>query len=156
MEMIISTLHSLVRWFILLFGVWAIFRAVSGIVGKKAYLGMDNKISLFFMICADLQLIIGLYLFFKGPWYDLLKNDGMREVMKDKLARFFIVEHSFMMIVAWLLIHIGRSIVKRPASDLSKHKKTLLWFGLAILLILISIPWPFRQGVGREWIRLFQ
>lgn len=148
------SLHNISRWLILLFGLWAILRAISGIAGKKNYTGLDNKLSLFFMICADIQLLIGLWLFFNNAWFDKMKA-GMGAVMKNSFDRFFIVEHGFMMVLAWLLIHIGRSMVKRPAADASKHKKTLLWFGIAMLLILISIPWPFREAVAKPWLRMF-
>ena len=49
------------------------------------------------------------------------------------------------MIIAWLLVHLGRSMVKRADTDAQKHKKSLIWFGIALILILAMIPWPFRQ-----------
>ena len=75
----------------------------------------------------------------------------MGAVMKDPIERFFAVEHALMMIIAWLLVHIGRSMVKRAGTDAKKHKLTLLYFGIALLLILLMIPWPFRQaGIARQ------
>ena len=61
-----------------------------------------------------------------------------------------------MMVIAWLLVHVGRSMVKRADTDTKKHRKSLLFFGLAIVLILAMIPWPFRQmGIAREWFPKF-
>ncbi|TSA43357.1 MAG: hypothetical protein D4R55_01020 [Chitinophagaceae bacterium] len=60
------------------------------------------------------------------------------------------MEHISMMIIAWLLVHLGRSMVKRADTDAQKHKKSLIWFGIALILILAMIPWPFRQiGISR-------
>jgi hypothetical protein len=42
-------------------------------------------------------------------------------------------------------------MVKRADTDAQKHKRTLIYFGIALLLILAMIPWPFRQpGVARQ------
>ncbi len=142
--------HSILRWAVLLFGVWAVISAISGVAGKRNYTGSDNKASLFFMICCDIQLLIGLVLYFNGIWFEKLKN-GMGEVMKNSTERFFAVEHALMMVVAWLIVHAGRSSVKRAETDAQKHKRGLIYFGIALILILAMIPWPFRQlGIARQ------
>ena len=72
--------------------------------------------------------------------------------MKDSVARFFAIEHMIGMLIAIILIHIGYSYSKKNVSDTIKHKRTVLLFGLALLIILISIPWPFRiVGADRHW-----
>jgi hypothetical protein len=102
------------------------------------------------MISCDIQLLLGLVLYFNGSWFNLLKTSA-KEVMKDGASRFFAVEHISMMIIAWLLVHLGRSMVKRADTDAQKHKKSLIWFGIALILILAMIPWPFRTvGIARE------
>lgn len=95
------------------------------------------------MICCDIQLLLGLVLYFTGMWFDRLKSDA-GAVMKDAAIRFFTIEHALMMIIAWLLVHVGRSMVKRADTDAQKHKRTLIYFGIALLIILAMIPWPFR------------
>jgi len=143
-------IHSILRWAVLLFGVWAVFAALGAVFSKRAYKSSDNKISLFFMISCDIQLLLGLILYFNGMWFSMLKTNA-KEVMKDAAERFFSVEHALMMIIAWLLVHVGRSMVKRADSDAQKHKRTLIYFGIALLIILAMIPWPFRQpGIGRQ------
>ncbi len=136
-------LHSLIRWAILIFGLLAVITSIGGILKKRTYTSADNKISLFFMIFCDLQLLLGIILLYSNGWLAKLKSMG--EVMKNSYDRFFIIEHGFIMILAWILVHVGRTAVKKAAPE-SKHKKTLLFFGIAILLILISIPWSFKGG----------
>ncbi|RYG40693.1 MAG: hypothetical protein EOO01_26770 [Chitinophagaceae bacterium] len=104
------------------------------------------------MICCDIQLLIGIILVVANGWWDKLKG-GMGEVMKDPYNRFFTVEHALMMIIAWIMVHVGRSAVKKATLDSAKHRKVLIFSGIALLLILISIPWPFRELVGRPWFR---
>lgn len=143
-------IHNILRWAVLLFGVWTVVNAITGVKSKRDYSVSDNKISMFFMICCDIQLLLGLVLYFNGIWFMKLKT-GMGEVMKNSIDRFFAVEHALMMIVAWLLVHIGRSMVKRADSDAQKHKKSLVYFGIVLLLILMMIPWPFRiAGIARQ------
>jgi hypothetical protein len=136
-------LHNITRWAILIFGLLAIITSIGGFIKKRAYSSADNKISLLFMIFCDLQLLMGIILLYSNGWFAKMKSMG--EVMKNSYDRFFIVEHGFMMILAWILVHVGRTAVKKAAPE-NKHQKTLIFFGIAILLILISIPWSFKGG----------
>jgi hypothetical protein len=151
---IILALHNLVRWAILLFGLWTLINAFTGVLSKRVFTAGDNRSNLLFMISCDIQLLLGLVLYFAGPWFGLLKNNA-KEVMQDDTTRFFAVEHGFMMILAWILVHIGRSSVKKAITPEAKHKRMLIFFGLAIVLILAAMPWPFREAVARPWFRGF-
>ena len=142
------------RWAILLFGLWTLLNAITGIMSKRAYTANDNRSNLFFMISCDIQLLLGLALYFSNSWFDKLKT-GMGPVMKNSYDRFFTVEHTTMMILAWVLVHVGRTSVKRASTDAAKHRKMLLFFGLALLLILAAIPWPFRTEIARPLFRWF-
>jgi hypothetical protein len=143
--------HNVLRWFVVVAGIWAVLNALGGLISKREYSRGDNMSSLIFMISCDLQLLLGLILFVSNGWFARLKT-GMGVVMKDPVSRFFTVEHALIMIIAWILVHIGRSSVKRADNDTAKHKRMLIYYGIAIFLILISIPWPFRQEVGRPWL----
>ena len=155
MQTTFQVIHSLTRWGVVLFGAWALLNALTGVIGKRAYGPGDNRSSLLFMIFCDIQLLIGLFLFFKYGWFEMVKTD-FSGTMKSEIGRFFTMEHSLMMIIAWLLVHVGRSAVKKAATDAGKHKRSLLFFGLAILIILVSIPWPFRgEMIGRPWFHWF-
>ena len=148
-------IHNILRWAVLILGVWAVISALSAVISKRAYTSGDNKSSLFFMISCDVQLLMGLILYFTGMWFEKVKSD-IGAVMKDPAERYFAVEHALMMIIAWLLVHVGRSMVKRANTDAQKHKRTLIFFGIALILILAMIPWPFRQpGIARQFFPQF-
>ena len=143
--------HNLLRWAVLLFGLITVIRALGGLSSGRMYNGGDNKKNVFFMISCDIQLLWGLVLFFGGDWFRMLKS-GMGEVMKNPFTRFFTVEHAAIMILAWILVHVGRTAVKRTVTDKAKHRKSLIFFGIALVLILASIPWPFRGDlIGRPY-----
>jgi membrane protein DedA with SNARE-associated domain len=70
--------------------------------------------------------------------------------MKDSLLRFFLVEHIGLMIIAVILVTIGYVKSDRVADEFKKNKQILVYYSVALLLILVSIPWPFR-GLGTGW-----
>lgn len=144
---IINQIHSIARWAILVLAILAIFKSLSGMMSKSAYGTTDNKLSLLLVSLCDIQLLIGLVQYFVGPWgLKNIQNQGMAMVMKDGYSRFFAVEHILMMIIAIALIHVGRVKTKKASTDLSKHKNTF-WFTLiAFVIMLASIPWPFKKG----------
>jgi hypothetical protein len=150
---IVLVLHSYIRWFILLFAVLTIFMSIGGMNGSKPFAAGNKRIALFLLISCDLQLLLGLVLYFAGPWFNLLKTGG-KEMMENASTRFYVMEHNVAMIIAIILIHIGYSSIKKPIPDASKFKK-LFWFTLiALVIIFASIPWPFREAVARPMFRM--
>lgn len=150
---IVLVIHNLLRWAVLLFGLWTVLNALTGVFSKRTFTAGDNRSNLLFMISCDIQLLIGLILYFSNSWFDRLKDLGNN--MKDPVNRFFTMEHMSIMMIAWILVHIGRASVKRANTDAAKHKRMLIFFGIAFVFILGSIPWPFREAIARPWFRLF-
>jgi undecaprenyl pyrophosphate phosphatase UppP len=151
---VVNIIHNILCWAVLLFGLLAVIKAISGVAGAKKYTSGDNKTGLFFMIFCDVQLLLGLILYFGGDWFNMLKSNAA-DVMKNSAQRFFAMEHIVMMIIAWVLVHLGWSMVKRADVDAQKHKRSLIYFGIAMIIILAMIPWPFRSGIGRPWFPQF-
>ncbi len=150
---VLLVLHNLLRWLILLFGLWTVFNAIAGVGGRKEYTPSDGRSNFFFMLSMDIQLLVGLGLYYAGAWFERLKNLG--DNMKDANLRFFTMEHELLMIIAWILVHIGRVMVKKAPTSAGKFKRSLVFFGITLLLILIATPWPFREAVARPWFRWF-
>lgn len=146
--------HNLTRWMVLVFGIWAVVNAISGLTTKRAFSKSDKLSGLFFMIFCDVQLLLGLILLVTNNWLTKIQN-GMGALMKNPTDRFFVVEHGFMMILAWLLVHIGYSATKKAPAD-KKHKKMLTFFGIALLLIVASIPFAYKgEQIARPLFRWF-
>ena len=150
---LIVSLHSILRWLILLFAIIVIVQAFIGMTKRKPFLKGNKRAPLYLLISADLQLLAGLYLYFIGPWFGMLKTAG-GEVMKNAGQRFFTVEHTVAMLLAIILIHVGYSNTKKNIDDDRKYKR-LFWFTLvALIIILASIPWPFRAAIARPWVTM--
>ena len=144
---ILLKLHSVLRWLVLILAVYAIVKAYIGFSQKTPFAKSDNSAGIMFTSMVDIQLLIGLIVYFtSGLGFKNIQANGMGYVMKDSFARFFAVEHVSMMLIAIVLIHIGRSKSKKATDDVSKHKKAFWFYLIGLLIILASIPWPFRKG----------
>ena len=130
-------LHSILRWALLALLLIALVKAISGLINKKEFTEGDGKIGLYLMFVAHLQLIMGLWLYFDLDW----ASAPMAEAMKSAEARFWKVEHISIMIIAIALITIGRIKTKKITDSLKRHKTSVIFYGIALLLILSRIPW---------------
>jgi len=143
--------HSLLRYvvLILLFAVVAI--TLSGLLSKRPFLKKDRLVALFAMISVHIQLLIGLILYFTGPWFSqLINNTSM--VMKNASLRFYALEHITLMLVAVVLVTLGYRAAKGGLTSMGKHRRVFILFALALIVIFIAIPWPFRgEGIGRPY-----
>ena len=142
--------HSLLRYILLLLILISIVKSFSGWYGKKQYLPGDKRIALFTLISAHLQLVVGLTLFFISPTVKAGLAD-MGGAMKNPALRFWSVEHTSMMLIAIVLITLGYSLSKRAKDDETKHKRTAVYFLLALTVIFIAIPWPWKE-IARGWM----
>lgn len=141
METGLLHLHSILRWIILLLLLVCLIQAMSKSAAVK-------KTSLWLLISAHLMLIIGVYQVFFGR-YGI--NKGLPagiELMKDKFFRFFWIEHPILMLLAIILMTVARG----KAKNLNYKSVTVLLI-IALLAILVAVPWPFREivGEGRTW-----
>jgi hypothetical protein len=151
MYTVLLFLHSLLRWVILLLALTAIYRSYIGMRAAKPFTATDKKIGLFLMISAHTTLLIGVYQWIVGPLgLQNILNIGMSAVMKDPVYRFYAMEHLVGMIIAIVLITIGRGVSKKNIPDPAKHKRTFWFYLIALLIILWFVPWPFRAGFGRS------
>jgi hypothetical protein len=143
-------LHNLLRWLILILLVISIAKAYTGWKGKKTFSPGDKKIWLFTMTAAHITLLLGLLQLFFGRYGIITSSlpEGT-SVMKNKFYRFFWIEHPFIMIISVILITLGYGMAKKSVPDEVKYRKAFVYFLVALIFILIGIPWPFREIVGR-------
>lgn len=148
-------IHSMLRWVVLALALVAVARAIGGVSGRREWLKSDQSIGAWFTGSLDLQLLIGLVLYiFLSPFTREAFAD-MAAAMRNPPLRFFAVEHMTGMIVALALAHIGHARSKRAAEPAQRHKAALIFYALALVVMLLSIPWPGMPG-GRPLLRGFQ
>lgn len=144
---VLLVLHSWSRWFVLVLGLVAVYRAYMGRSNRSPFVKADNGIGASFSGFMWLQVIIGLGLYFGLSPYGL-KAMKVAGAMKDANVRFFGMEHVAVMILAAILVQVGRIAIKKAPTDLLKHKRAFAYFGIGLLLVVLMIPWgiwnPYR------------
>jgi hypothetical protein len=134
-------LHSVLRWVILLLLLITLFQAIA----KKPAI---RQTSLWLLIASHTMMLIGLYQLIAGR-HGITKvtfPEG-QSLMENSFYRFFWVEHPLLTITAIILITIARGKSKKL------NYRAVTWLLLiALILLLVAIPWPFRDiGAGRTW-----
>lgn len=149
---VLLAVHSSLRWLVLVALVALFVRAVVGWRGEHERTKRDRILTAVTIGFVDLQLVLGLVLYFTGPWMQTL-SEGMGRVMSTSPLRFFIVEHPFGMILALIVLHVFSVRSRKADDDKLAWRRLAIGLGVGLLLILISIPWPFMPA-GRPWFRL--
>lgn len=142
MYLTVLLLHSWLRWAVLLFGAAALVRAVTGSATRRPWLPLDDRIGLLFVISLDVQLLLGLLLYFALSPITQAAMTDFGEAMRQPAMRFWAVEHVFGMVVGAFLAHRGRARIRAIPDAGRKHKAAAVFIVLALVAILASIPWP--------------
>jgi len=148
MESGLLHLHNLLRWAVLLTGLWALYRGATGLSGRRPFSNTDRKAALWLLISTHLQFVLGVVLYFMRGWASQLANGGSA-IMQNKAMRFWTVEHGPVLILAVVFITIGHSAAKRASTDKAKFSRWFWWTLVGFIIILSAVPWPWRELVGR-------
>lgn len=154
MYQILLTLHSFVRWFVLASLLLAIYKGYKGWLTSKPFSKYDNKVRHWTATITHIQLCIGLWLYFISPIINYFLHN-YKDAVHQREIRFFGMEHNLMMLAAIIIITIGSAKAKRKPTDQEKFKTMALWFTVGLLIILLSIPWPFSPLASRPLFRQF-
>jgi hypothetical protein len=122
-----------------------IFNSLIGMIQAKPFGKMEDKASLWLFIFTHTQLLLGVILYFVSP---LGVSNFSGAAMKDITSRYWLVEHSLMMLIAIVLITIARISMKKMATDAAKHKRLFIFNALALLIVIVSISMSGRGFFG--------
>lgn len=123
---IVLAIHNLLRWLVILAAVLALARAYSGWLGRRAWTGQDRTAGVLFTTLLDVQFLFGIILVLMAG----IGNLGS-----------FLFEHVIPMVIAIALAHIGSARARSAEGDQNRHRQAAIWFTLAVLVVLIAIPW---------------
>lgn len=146
---ILQYTHSALRYLLLALLIFTTLRSLTAWITGGHYYNSDERAAFSTVLFTHIQLVLGLVLYFTS---EKVRFGGMGEVMKNDVLRFFTVEHITMMLLAVILITIGRSRAKKAYSELDKHRRIAIFFLIALLLIFFAIPWPFLRDFSTGWI----
>ena len=135
-------LHSALRYLIVLLMIVSLIVAFYGWFGNKNFLKSHKKTHLFTHMFLNVQLILGLALYFMKGYHHMFSNISQ---LPD-LARFYAMEHMSAMIIAVILFNIGYHRARKATLDKSKHMRIAIFFGIGFLIVMAMIPWPFMYS----------
>jgi hypothetical protein len=139
----LSHAHSGLRWVALGLLLYAIILAFSN---RESYEKKNKMVNLFAMVFLHIQLLIGAGLLFLSG-----KVSFASGFMKSEMYRFYGMEHLLGMLIAIVLVTLGRKKAEKASDARLKNKIIRVWYTVALLIILVSIPWPSRTALGGAW-----
>lgn len=133
--------HNGLRWLVLLALLLTILLSFSGWFKKREWKKSDNISGLLLIILMDLQFLIGLVLYaFVSPITKASFNN-FGAAMKNADLRFYAVEHIALMVIALILVHVGRKKSKRDIAPWKRQRSAAIFYTISLILILAGIPW---------------
>lgn len=138
---LVLLVHSWLRWAVLAVGLAA---AVRG--GAR-----ESSAGKWFTILLDVQMVLGLLLYFVLSPFTTAALGDFGAAMGNAQLRFFAVEHLFGMVIGLALAHIGTARIRKAPAE-RRPRLAAIFYGLALVAILASIPWP-GMPAGRPLFR---
>lgn len=150
---VVLLVHSWLRWLVLVVGVGVVVRGWWGWMRARPWSPQDERLGRLFPVLVDVQALLGAILFFflSPDTSPVLTQGGM--ALGTERVQFWLLEHAGPMAAALILAHVGQAFIRRSSHDMAKHRWAAIVFGLALIIILLSIPWPFAPN-GRPLFRI--
>ncbi|WP_432710377.1 hypothetical protein [Pedobacter sp.] len=126
--------------------------AYRGMLERKVFTAKADAVRHWTATIAQIQMLIGMVLYFQSPIVSVRMVDTAGLLNQHTFFRYI---HVAMMILAVVLVTVGSAKAKRMVHDRDKYQTILKWFILALIVILIAIPWPFSPFAGRPYLRTF-
>jgi hypothetical protein len=138
-------LHSALRWIVILMMLLSLYIAYQGLMRRLSFTPAANKIRHWTATIVHIQFTLGMFLYLQSP---IVKYVNTQQT-------FFRYIHIVLMLLATVLVTIGSAKAKRMETAPSKYRTMLIWFLMALIVILVAIPWPFSPLAVRPYFRPF-
>jgi hypothetical protein len=148
----VLVLHSWLRWAAIVAGLAAIATTVTTppLVGAQ---GRADRWGLVFVITMDVQLLLGLLLYFALSPNTAAIFANFEAALGDAGTRFWVVEHAGTMLFAIVMVHVGRVLARKATTSGAKRTRMLICFIAAMIAMLVATPWPGLPN-GRPLFRV--
>lgn len=141
-------IHNVLRWVVIVAAAVAVAGAWHGLFKGREFGKGDRLRGVAYVASMHTQLLLGLTLYVNSPLVRAAMDD-VGAAMGVRGMRFFLVEHTFLMILAVIVVQAGSVLSKRADDDRKKHKRAAIFYTLGLVLILGGIPWfrPMFPGL---------
>ena len=128
-------------------------RLAVGVAANEILTRGPGRSGLFGDVHHDLRVpAIGLLLY---VWLSPITQAAFADfggAMRNAGLRFWAVEHVAGMVIAIALVHVGRAKIRKATTDRRRHSLAAIFYGIALIIMLASIPWP-GMPAGRPLFR---
>jgi hypothetical protein len=138
------------RWLILIVLLWAVFTGWEGRTFKRPFRVSDRIAASAASVLSQIQLLLGFWLYMESP---VVKGFWDERSFQWNDSLFFALVHIGLMTTAIVLITIGSALAKKAPEDRQKFNMVFTYYGIALLIILLAIPWPFSPLAQRPLLR---
>lgn len=142
----IKSIHGLFAYFFLISNLFFVILSLIGFFKKSEFKKSNMTLARLAFIASHIQLVLGFILWYTQGYLTQMSQD-MKSVMGEKSLRLLAVEHPAINILAIAIITIGFISIKKSSLDQTKHIKGILYYGIALILILSRIPY-------KTWLNL--
>lgn len=153
MYLFLLSLHSLFRWLVVASLSFSILVAFRGGKNKLGFTAFADALRHWTATIAHVQLLIGITIYCQSSVVRLPMPYNAHQLINEQ--PFFKYVHIGLMLLAVVLITTGSAKAKRMPTDGAKYRTMLTWFSIALLIIIIAIPWPFSPLIHRPYTRSF-
>jgi hypothetical protein len=134
--------HSLGRWLVLVAGAIVVFVETARLWSGKPWAPIGPQLGRVFSIVVDVQVLMGaaLYLLL-SPLTTVVLSTTITRLPSDSDAQFFSVVHPAIMTASFIGVHVSSVIIRRGRNDTSRHRRSIMFYGVLLLLVLCGLPW---------------
>ncbi len=147
-------IHSSVRWLVLLGMATVLGRTYWGLLRPRRFTRGDRLALMLGTTASHTQLLLGMALYFSSPFVKFFWGEPGAGAANRQLL-FFSVIHILGMVTSVVLMSVGSSMAKRADDDRRKFRSIAIYWTIAVVLILLLIPWPFSPLAQRPLWRPF-
>ncbi len=147
-------IHSIVRWLVLLGITLPLARTYSALLWPRPFSTIDRRAVSFGTTASHIQLLLGIALYMSSPFVKLFWSAPSAGLANRQLL-FFSLIHITGMITSVVLMSVGSSLAKRAGDDRGRFRAIAIYWTIAVIVILLLIPWPFSPLAQRPLWRPF-
>lgn len=137
-------IHNLLRWLLFANIGWLLIRTLAGWLKNKHWSKQEELALKISVILADVQLLLGLSLYFL--FSPIVQNamNHFKNTMQDATLRFYAVEHPSIMFLGIILIHIAKITAGKKMPNANKHRYVFLFYLIIALVLASRSPWTYK------------
>ena len=134
------SIHGYFMWVVLALAIITPVAFIAAWLGKRPYTNTHNRLSLFYTIAVDIQLLLGLVVYFFASGKIQYVFSFGSEALEDSTYRYYAIEHPAAMILAIAFVHAGRIVSRKGTDENARLRLGSIMFVIALILMLVRLP----------------